>query len=282
MQASSRYLFTRRKHPHNLIILGAWVRTPVVPAQQCFQLVPNRCRSCICGVRMHAHCMVCRLCLCMMWRRSQLCTHCAICIFSADGAAAGVGAQTAAMSVGVGTACTLYEPLVVLEALVLTASITLSLTAYTFYAARKGQSFQKLGPMLFTCARLAGLLCLPSTLTTGSCGIHGAVGLQPVYAFHSMSGPPAPCMLSGPAMAMYSVCVCAIFTIGLLEQRLPLKPACFLWRRRHACTLLQVCGRSSPGPSSRSCSRCRRSARPSLRSLVRTCQRCKAGSSCCD
>ena len=64
-------------------------------------------------------------------------------------------AQTAAMSVGVGTACTLYEPFVVLEALVLTASITLSLTAYTFYAARKGQSFQKLGPMLFSCARPA-------------------------------------------------------------------------------------------------------------------------------
>ena len=73
-------------------------------------------------------------------------------------------AQTAAMSVGVGTACTLYEPLVVLEALVLTASITLSLTAYTFYAARKGQSFQKLGPMLFTCALpMPALLPSPAT-----------------------------------------------------------------------------------------------------------------------
>ncbi|KAK9835412.1 hypothetical protein WJX81_007898 [Elliptochloris bilobata] len=62
-----------------------------------------------------------------------------------------LGLWTAAMSVGVGTACTLYEPFVVLEALALTASVTTSLTAYTFYAARKGQSFQKLGPMLFTC-----------------------------------------------------------------------------------------------------------------------------------
>jgi hypothetical protein len=57
------------------------------------------------------------------------------------------------MSVGVGTACTLYEPLVVLEALALTGSVTVSLTAYTFWAARKGVTFQKWGPMLFTCAR---------------------------------------------------------------------------------------------------------------------------------
>lgn len=89
-----------------------------------------------------------------------------------------VCAQTAAMSVGVGTACTLYEPLVVLEALVLTASITLSLTAYTFYAARKGQSFQKLGPMLFTCARpMPALLACPGN----TCGTQGAVGLRLVY-----------------------------------------------------------------------------------------------------
>ena len=60
--------------------------------------------------------------------------------------------QTVAISVGVGTACTLYEPLVVLEALALTASITISLTLYTFWAARKGLTFQKWGPMLFTCA----------------------------------------------------------------------------------------------------------------------------------
>ena len=82
--------------------------------------------------------------------------------------------QTAAMSVGVGTACTLYEPLVVLEALVLTASITLSLTAYTFYAARKGQSFQKLGPMLFTCARLMpALLACPPTIICGTQDVAG-------------------------------------------------------------------------------------------------------------
>ena len=56
---------------------------------------------------------------------------------------------------GVGTACTVYEPVIVLEALVLTATVVLSLTAYTFYAARKGHSFSYLGPILFTGARLA-------------------------------------------------------------------------------------------------------------------------------
>lgn len=50
---------------------------------------------------------------------------------------------------GVGTACTVYEPVVVLEALSLTAAIVLGLTAYTFHAASKGYSFQRLGPFLF-------------------------------------------------------------------------------------------------------------------------------------
>ncbi|KAK9917256.1 hypothetical protein WJX75_002426 [Coccomyxa subellipsoidea] len=56
---------------------------------------------------------------------------------------------TASLSVGVGTACTVYEPAVVLEALCLTAAIVLGLTTYTFHAARKGYSFQRLGPILF-------------------------------------------------------------------------------------------------------------------------------------
>lgn len=52
-----------------------------------------------------------------------------------------------------GSACTLYEPRIVLEALCLTAAIVLGLTAYTFHAARKGHSFQRLGPILFTGVR---------------------------------------------------------------------------------------------------------------------------------
>ena len=37
-----------------------------------------------------------------------------------------------------------------LEALILTAVVVLSLTAYTHWAARKGHDFSFLGPMLFT------------------------------------------------------------------------------------------------------------------------------------
>ena len=58
--------------------------------------------------------------------------------------------QTASLAVGVGSACTLYEPAIVLEALCMTAAIMLGLTTYTFHAARKGHSFQWMGPMLFT------------------------------------------------------------------------------------------------------------------------------------
>lgn len=39
---------------------------------------------------------------------------------------------------------------IVLEALFLTALITVSLTAYTFWAAKRGQDFESLGPSLFT------------------------------------------------------------------------------------------------------------------------------------
>jgi len=50
--------------------------------------------------------------------------------------------QTALLSVSVGTTCTFYQPLVVLEALALTAAIVVALTVYTFNAARKGANFR--------------------------------------------------------------------------------------------------------------------------------------------
>lgn len=87
---------------------------------------------------------------------------------------------------GVGTACTLYEPLVVLEALALTASITISLTLYTFWAARKGLTFQKWGPMLFTCAPLWSL--------SGLAPVHSSVlclyDTSPSYGVTSQDGRP--------------------------------------------------------------------------------------------
>lgn len=62
-----------------------------------------------------------------------------------------LGLWTACLSIGVGTACTLYQPFIVLEAVVLTASIVVGLTAYTFYAARKGANFSYMQPLLFNC-----------------------------------------------------------------------------------------------------------------------------------
>lgn len=57
--------------------------------------------------------------------------------------------QTALLSISVGTTCTFYQPLVVLEALALTAAIVVALTVYTFNAARKGANFRySLGSML--------------------------------------------------------------------------------------------------------------------------------------
>lgn len=39
---------------------------------------------------------------------------------------------------------------IVLEALVLTSAVVASLTAYTFWASKKGKDFSFLGPVLFT------------------------------------------------------------------------------------------------------------------------------------
>lgn len=44
----------------------------------------------------------------------------------------------------------MYEPAIVLEALVITAAVVTSLTVYTFRAARRGAKFGFLGPILFT------------------------------------------------------------------------------------------------------------------------------------
>ena len=71
--------------------------------------------------------------------------------------------QTALLSVSVGTTCTFYQPLVVLEALALTAAIVVALTVYTFNAARKGANFRySLGSMVpFSCLVLH-LCALPA------------------------------------------------------------------------------------------------------------------------
>ncbi|MCO5606373.1 hypothetical protein L7F22_060561 [Adiantum nelumboides] len=57
---------------------------------------------------------------------------------------------TVSLSLTVGFSCAFTSGEIVLEALILTAVVVLSLTAYTFWAAQKGYDFSFLGPFLFT------------------------------------------------------------------------------------------------------------------------------------
>ncbi|KAF3488488.1 hypothetical protein F2Q69_00056700 [Brassica cretica] len=57
---------------------------------------------------------------------------------------------TISLSFTVGVSCAMTEGRIVLEALILTLSVVGSLTAYTFWAAKKGKDFSFLGPILFT------------------------------------------------------------------------------------------------------------------------------------
>eukprot|EP00891_Asterochloris_glomerata_P008634 jgi/Astpho2/8634/e_gw1.00126.46.1_t len=61
-----------------------------------------------------------------------------------------LGLWTVGMSCSVGTICSMYKPMVVLEALVLTAAIVSGLTIYAFWASSKGYDFNFLGPILFS------------------------------------------------------------------------------------------------------------------------------------
>ncbi len=57
---------------------------------------------------------------------------------------------TGTLSVGIGLVCATYPSVVVLQALLLTAAITLALTGYTFWATHNGKEFDFLGPWLFS------------------------------------------------------------------------------------------------------------------------------------
>ncbi|KAI3971127.1 hypothetical protein MKW92_013668 [Papaver armeniacum] len=60
-----------------------------------------------------------------------------------------LGIFTVAVSMSVGLSCALTSGKIILEAAVLTAVVVLSLTMYTFWAAKKGYDFNFLGPFLF-------------------------------------------------------------------------------------------------------------------------------------
>ncbi|XP_078446635.1 bax inhibitor-1 family protein [Wolffia australiana] len=90
-----------------------------------------------------------------------------------------LGIFTLCLSVTVGVACANTQGKIVLQALVITSGVVLSLTGYTFWAAKKGKDFSFLGPALF-----ASLLVLVLTsfiqifFPFGSTGtaIFGAIG----------------------------------------------------------------------------------------------------------
>ncbi|KAK1379979.1 Transmembrane BAX inhibitor motif-containing protein 4 [Heracleum sosnowskyi] len=57
---------------------------------------------------------------------------------------------TVLISFAVGLSCSVNSGKVVLEAGILTCAVVISLTLYTFWAAKRGHDFQFLGPFLFT------------------------------------------------------------------------------------------------------------------------------------
>jgi len=58
--------------------------------------------------------------------------------------------QTAVFSVTVGVSCTFYAPVIVAQAIFITAAVVGSLTMYTFWATKRGVEFTWLGPLLFS------------------------------------------------------------------------------------------------------------------------------------
>ncbi|KAJ6800657.1 BI1-like protein [Iris pallida] len=60
-----------------------------------------------------------------------------------------LGLFTVAISFAVGLSCAFTSGKVILEAAILTTVVVVSLTMYTFWAARRGQDFNFLGPFLF-------------------------------------------------------------------------------------------------------------------------------------
>lgn len=60
-----------------------------------------------------------------------------------------LGLFTVTLAFPVGLTCAFTSGKVILEAVILTAVVVISLTLYTFWAARRGQDFNFLGPFLF-------------------------------------------------------------------------------------------------------------------------------------
>lgn len=61
-----------------------------------------------------------------------------------------LGAWTLTFGVTVGMSCTFYAPVIVAQAIFITACVVGGLTAYTFWATRRGVEFTWLAPILFS------------------------------------------------------------------------------------------------------------------------------------
>lgn len=59
--------------------------------------------------------------------------------------------QTSIFGVTIGLTLTFFQPLIVIQAVAITAAVVGGLTAYTFWATRKGVELTWMGPMLFSC-----------------------------------------------------------------------------------------------------------------------------------
>jgi len=71
-----------------------------------------------------------------------------------------LGLFTIAISFAVGLTCAFTKGEVILESGILTAVVVLSLTAYTFWAAKRGHDFNFLGPFLFAAVMILMLFAL--------------------------------------------------------------------------------------------------------------------------
>lgn len=92
-----------------------------------------------------------------------------------------LGIWTTVFSTTVGMACTFYQPVIVIQAVALTAAIVVGLTGYSFYATKRGMEFTWMGPILVSAlwAMLAwGLIQLffpPSHLANSIFSLLGAL-----------------------------------------------------------------------------------------------------------
>ncbi|KAK7359679.1 hypothetical protein VNO77_01641 [Canavalia gladiata] len=90
-----------------------------------------------------------------------------------------LGLFTLSISSTVGVTCANTDGKIVLEALILTSGVVSSLTAYAFWASKKGKDFSFLGPILFTCLFtlfLTGMMQMFFPLGPMAHAIYGAIG----------------------------------------------------------------------------------------------------------